>query len=82
MERFADVAPAHNPVYIQAMKIFQDLLPDIQQVAVFETGFHRHIPDYAYIYSTPYEWYEKYEIRRYGFHGNSFSYISNRAPQV
>lgn len=82
MKEFVPVAPVHNPVYIQAMEIFRSLLPRVPMVAVFEPGFHVTIPDRAAIYGVPYEWTEKYGVRRYGFHGSSHRYISERAPQL
>lgn len=82
MQEFVLVAPIHNPVYIQAMNIFREVLPGVPMVAVFEPGFHTTIPDHAAIYGIPYEWTEKYGIRRYGFHGSSHRYISQRVPQM
>jgi acetate kinase len=82
MQDFVSVAPAHNPIYIQAMKIFRDLLPNVPMVAVFETGFHATLPDRASYYGVPYEWREKYGVRRYGFHGSSHRYIGQRVPQL
>jgi len=82
MQEFVPVAPVHNPVYIQAMNIFRDVLPGVPMVAVFEPGFHVTIPDRAAVYGVPYEWTEKHGIRRYGFHGSSHRYISQRVPQI
>ncbi len=82
MERFSIVAPAHNPPYIKAIKIFRELLPSTPLVGVFEPHFHTTIPLYARIYGVPYEWYEKFGIAKYGFHGASHHYIAERAPQV
>ena len=82
MQEFAFVAPAHNPIYIQAMQIFRDLLPGVPMVAVFETGFHATIPDRASFYGVPYEWRQKYGVRRYGFHGSSHRYVGQRVPQL
>lgn len=82
MQEFAPVAPVHNPVYIQAMNIFRDVLPGVPMVAVFEPGFHVTIPDHAAVYGVPHEWTEKHGIRRYGFHGSSHRYISQRVPQI
>src|SRR4030066_291058 len=78
MEKFNEAAPSHNPPYLAAIRSFREILPDTPQVAAFETAFHANIPDYAYIYSVPYEWYENYGIRRYGFHGSSLRYVSER----
>ncbi len=82
MEEFSEAAPSHNPAYIKAIKSFQKRTPELPLVAVFETGFHRNIPDYAYLYSTPYEWYEKWGIRKYGFHGASLRYVSDRIREL
>ena len=73
---------SHNPVYIQAMQIFREILPGVPMVAVFETGFHSTIPEHASTYGVPYEWREKYGVRRYGFHGSSHRYISQRVPEL
>jgi len=81
MKEFLPVAPVHNPIYIQAMQIFRELLPDVPMVAVFEPGFHSTIPERAYTYGVPYEWLEKHGIRRYGFHGSSHRYVSQRVPE-
>jgi acetate kinase len=82
MEEFVPVAPIHNPIYIQAMRIFREVLPGVPMVAVFEPGFHVTIPDHAAVYGIPYEWTQKHGIRRYGFHGSSHRYISQRVPQM
>ena len=82
MQAFIPAAPVHNPVYIQAMQIFQEILPRIPMVAVFETGFHATVPEHASIYGVPHEWREKYGVRRYGFHGSSHRYISQRVPEL
>ena len=82
MQEFVPVAPIHNPVYIQAMQIFREVLPAVPMVAVFETGFHVTIPDRAAVYGIPYEWTTKHGVRRYGFHGSSHRYISQRVPQL
>jgi acetate kinase len=82
MEEFADVAPAHNPPYIAAMRAFQERLPKIPQVAAFETAFHQTIPPSRQVYGIPHEWTEKLGIRRYGFHGASHRYIATRVPEL
>ncbi len=82
MELFADVAPAHNPPYIAAMKAFAKRLPKTPQVAAFETAFHQTIPLARQVYGIPYEWTESYGIRRYGFHGASHRFISIRAAEL
>ena len=82
MEQYADVAPAHNPPYIAAMRAFRQKLPDVPQVAAFETGFHQTIPLARQIYAIPHEWTEKLGIRRYGFHGASHRYIATRMKEI
>ncbi len=81
MEAFAacnDLAPLHNPANIKGVNAVKALLPDIPQVGVFDTAFHQTMPDYAYMYALPYELYAKYGVRRYGFHGTSHRYVSQR----
>ena len=73
-----DLAPLHNPANIKGVNAVKALLPEIPQVGVFDTAFHQTMPDYAYMYATPYELYEKYGVRRYGFHGTSHRYVSRR----
>jgi acetate kinase len=82
MEEFADVAPAHNPPYIAAMRAFSERLPKVPQVAAFETAFHQTIPLSRQVYGIPHEWTEKLGIRRYGFHGASHRYIATRVPEL
>ena len=82
MEQFADVAPAHNPPYIAAMRAFARKLPNVPQVAAFETAFHQTIPLSRQVYAIPHEWTEKLGIRRYGFHGASHRYIATRVPEL
>lgn len=82
MEEFSDVAPAHNPVYVAAMKAFREKLPDVPQVAAFETAFHQSIPMSRQIFGIPHEWTEKLGIRRYGFHGASHRYIATRVREA
>lgn len=74
-----DLAPLHNPSNLNGIYAINELIPDIPQVAVFDTAFHQTMPDYAYMYGLPYSLYEKYAIRRYGFHGTSHRYVSKRA---
>ena len=73
-----DLAPLHNPANLKGVAAVSALLPDVPQVGVFDTAFHQTMPDYAYMYAIPYEMYEKYGIRRYGFHGTSHRYVSQR----
>lgn len=81
MEAFAacnDLAPLHNPANIKGVNAVSAILPNIPQVGVFDTAFHQTMPDYAYMYALPYELYKKYGVRRYGFHGTSHRYVSQR----
>lgn len=73
-----DLAPLHNPANIKGVNAVKALLPNIPQVGVFDTAFHQSMPDYAYMYALPYELYQKYGVRRYGFHGTSHRYVSQR----
>ncbi len=82
LEQFADIAPAHNPPYIAAMKAFREKLPGVPQVAAFETAFHQTIPMSRQVYAIPHEWTEQLGIRRYGFHGASHRYIAARVPEL
>lgn len=78
----ADLAPLHNPAHIIGIKAFQKALPDVAQVVVFDTVFHQTMSEEVYMYATPYEWYEKYGIRKYGAHGTSHQYVSQRAAEL
>lgn len=77
-----DLAPLHNPANLKGVNAVKEVAPDIPQVGVFDTAFHQTMPDYAYMYAVPYELYEKYGIRRYGFHGTSHRYITKRALEM
>ena len=74
----SDLGPLHNPANLKGIYAVKTLLPDVPQVAVFDTAFHQTMPDYAAMYAIPYSYYEKYGIRRYGFHGTSHRYVSKR----
>ena len=74
----SDLAPLHNPANLKGIEAIETILPGLPQVAVFDTAFHQTMPDYAYMYALPYEMYDKYAIRRYGFHGTSHRYVSAR----
>lgn len=82
MEYYRELAPAHNPPYLTAIYMFRELLPGIPLVGVFEPGLHIHAPDYAKIYGTPYDWIEKYGIRKYGYHGASHRYITGETIRL
>lgn len=77
-----ELGPLHNPANIKGIETCMELMPDIPNVAVFDTAFHQTMPNYAYLYGIPYEVYEKYKVRKYGFHGTSHKYISERIPQI
>ena len=77
-EECSDLAPLHNPANLKGVRAVQELMPGLPQVGVFDTAFHQTMPDYAYMYAIPYELYEKYGIRRYGFHGTRHRYVSHR----
>lgn len=74
-----DLAPLHNPPNVMGIEAAKELLPNVPHIAVMDTAWHQTMPDFAYIYALPYEWYEKYKIRRYGFHGTSLLYVAKRA---
>ena len=78
VEECCDLGPLHNPANLKGIYAVQKLLPEVPQVAVFDTAFHQTMPDYAYLYAIPYSYFEKYGIRRYGFHGTSHRYVSKR----
>jgi acetate kinase len=78
----SDLAPLHNPANIIGIEACRVLLPDVPQVAVFDTAFHQTMPAEAYVYGLPYEFYEKYGVRRYGFHGTSHKYVAGRAAKL
>ena len=77
-----DIAPLHNPPNIIGIEACQQIMPDVPMVGVFDTTFHSSMPDYAYLYAIPYELYEKYGIRKYGFHGTSHKYVSERVADL
>ncbi|GFO57208.1 acetate kinase [Geomonas sp. Red276] len=76
------LAPLHNPPNIAGIMGAMEVLPGVPQVAIFDTAFHQTMPEHAYLYPLPYEWYEKYGVRRYGFHGTSHLYVSKRAAAL
>ena len=82
MEKMKDLAPLHNPAGLKGVHAIETLLPQVPQVGVFDTAFHATMPDYAYLYPLPYEFYEKYHIRRYGYHGTSHRYVSQRVCEM
>ncbi|WP_407919030.1 acetate kinase [Amphibacillus xylanus] len=82
IEKVSELAPLHNPANITGIKAFKEVLPNVPAVAVFDTAFHQTMPAESYLYSLPYEYYEKYGIRKYGFHGTSHKYVSERAAEM
>ncbi|KXS50082.1 MAG: acetate kinase [Halanaerobium sp. 4-GBenrich] len=82
VESVSDLAPLHNPPNIMGVKVCKELMPDKPQVGVFDTAFHQSMPEKAYIYALPYEYYEEYGVRRYGFHGTSHGYVAERAAEM
>lgn len=82
IEACCELAPLHNPANLLGIRAVAELLPDVPQVAAFDTSFHATMPDYAYLYSIPYEYYEKYRVRRYGFHGTSHKFVAEKACRM
>lgn len=82
IEECNELAPLHNPANLIGIRACQELLPGVPMVAVFDTAFHQTMPDTAYMYGLPYEYYEKYKVRRYGFHGTSHSFVSRRTAEI
>ncbi|NMA90983.1 MAG: acetate kinase [Amphibacillus sp.] len=82
IKKVSELAPLHNPANITGIKAFKEVLPNVPAVAVFDTAFHQSMPAESYLYSLPYEYYEKYGIRKYGFHGTSHKYVSERAAEM
>lgn len=81
IEECNDLAPLHNPANLIGINAVTKLMPNVPQVAVFDTAFHQTMPPKAYLYGIPYDYYEKYKVRRYGFHGTSHDYVSNEAAK-
>ncbi|MGJ7912831.1 acetate kinase [Neobacillus sp. LXY-1] len=82
IEELSDLAPLHNPANITGIKAFKQALPNVPAIAVFDTAFHQTMPESSFLYSLPYEYYQKYGIRKYGFHGTSHKYVSQRAAEM
>ncbi|WP_160723996.1 acetate kinase [Bacillus sp. USDA818B3_A] len=82
IEELSELAPLHNPANATGIKAFKQVLPNVPAVAVFDTAFHQTMPESSFLYSLPYEYYEKYGIRKYGFHGTSHKYVSQRAAEL
>ena len=82
MDKCIDLAPLHNPPNLKGISAMKNLLPKIPQVGTFDTAFHQTMPDYSYMYAIPYSLYQKYGLRRYGFHGSSHKFVSQRAAEI
>lgn len=82
IEELCDLAPVHNAGHLKGIRAVDHLMPNVPQVCVFDNAFHSTMPDYAYLYAVPYELYEKYHVRRYGFHGTSHRYVSHRVCEM
>jgi acetate kinase len=82
IEELSELAPLHNPANIVGIKAFQEILPNVPAVAVFDTAFHQTMPEQSFLYSLPYEYYTKFGIRKYGFHGTSHKYVTQRAAEL
>ncbi|WP_017473403.1 acetate kinase [Amphibacillus jilinensis] len=82
IDKVSELAPLHNPANLTGIKAFKDILPNVPAVAVFDTAFHQSMPPESYLYSLPYEYYQDFGIRKYGFHGTSHKYVSERAAEM
>ncbi len=82
IEECNDLAPLHNPANLIGINSCKEIMPNVPMVAVFDTAFHQTMPKKAYLYGLPYEYYEKYKVRRYGFHGTSHDFVSGRAAEI
>lgn len=82
IEECNDLAPLHNPANISGIEAFRKILPNVPAVAVFDTAFHQTMPESSYLYSLPYDYYKEYGIRKYGFHGSSHKYVTQRAAEL
>ena len=82
LRRFSDLAPLHNPANILGIEAAREVLPNVPMVGVFDTAFHQTMDEVSYMYPVPYEWYEKYKVRKYGFHGTSHCYVSQQIPKL
>ena len=82
IDELSELAPLHNPAHLTGIRAFMEALPDVPNVAVFDTSFHQTMNEETYMYALPYEWYTKYKIRKYGAHGTSHKYVAMKAAQV
>ncbi|MDX8367524.1 acetate kinase [Cytobacillus sp. Hm23] len=82
IDELSELAPLHNPANLTGVKAFKEVLPNVPSIAVFDTAFHQTMPDQSFLYSLPYHYYSEYGIRKYGFHGTSHKYVSERAAEL
>ncbi len=82
IDQLSELAPLHNPANLTGIRAFQQVLPNVPAIAVFDTAFHQTMPENSFLYSLPYDYYKKYGIRKYGFHGTSHKYVSQRAAEM
>ncbi len=82
IEECVDLAPLHNPAGLLGIRVCKEIFKDTPMIAVFDTAFHQTIPDFAYMYAIPYEMYEKYGVRKYGFHGTNHKFVAKRAAEI
>ncbi|ARJ56404.1 acetate kinase [Campylobacter cuniculorum] len=82
IHRVSSIAPLHNPAHLAGIKTMMKAAPKVPNATIFDTAFHKTIPDYAYMYALPYDYYTEYNIRKYGFHGTSHSYVSQRVAKL
>lgn len=82
IDELSELAPLHNPANLTGIRAFQQVLPNVPAIAVFDTAFHQTMPENSFLYSLPYDYYKKYGIRKYGFHGTSHKYVSQRAAEM
>ena len=82
LESIIDLAPLHLGPNLTGIKAFKEVLPNVKHVGVFDTAFHHSIPEEAYLYAVPYDWYQRYKVRKYGFHGTSHKYVSERTAEI
>ena len=82
IEEYKTLAPLHNPASLVGIKAFKEFMPNAVHVGVFDTAFHQTMPEEAYMYAVPYEWYTRYAVRKYGMHGTSHKYVSRRMNEI
>ena len=82
LESIIDLAPLHLGPNLTGIKAFKEVLPNVKHVGVFDTAFHHTMPEESYLYAVPYDWYERYQVRKYGFHGTSHKYVSHRTAEI